>query len=531
MNPPSEQLLAEFARSGADELFRELVRRHLPLVYSTALRVTNGDKHLAEDISQTVFSDLARKAGAVSRDSILAGWLHQHAWFTASKAIRSERRRQSRELESLPMQPNFQAADDNDPAELQSALDEALTSLKPEERDAVVLRYFEQVDLRRIGALFGISEDAAQKRVARAVEKLREVFAARGLTVSTAALIAFLSSQSLAAPPALASVVTSTALVAAASGTAVGVTSFLASTKGKLAVMAACAIAAGTPMIWQQQKMGALQAEMGRLSAVVSSNEVLRAEIERLRGETLSAAEREEMNRRFLELQRLRGEVTLLRKEAAEAKARAAKSGNEVKEEEETAEPQEVAQVLLETRVAEMSPERMSALLKSGFPAVADPNNFNLKLSREAAAAVLRLFEESEGVDLLTAPKMVTVDGREARVSVTDDLALPDGTALPLGLEVGFFPTVLPDKETISLKLNLKSTEFLGWENESKTVPRYRTRSVDHEESLGPGEVALLGRAALTGEGESRQMKLQIYSFSAHIIDAAGNLVAAKEKK
>jgi hypothetical protein len=415
-----------------------------------------------------------------------------------------------------------------DETELQAALDEALTNLKPEDRDAVVLRYFEKVDLRRIGALFGISEDAAQKRVARAVEKLRDVFAARGLTISGAALTTFLSSQSLAAPPALASMVTWGALVAA-SGTAVGVTAFLASTKGKLAVMAACAIAAGTPVLWQQQKMGALNAEIARMSAVAGSNEVLRSEIERLRGERLSAAEREEMNRRFLELQRLRGEVTLLRKQAADAAALASKSGSDVKEEE-TTEAQEVAQVLLETRVAEMSPERMAALLKSGFPPVADPKNFNLKMEGQTTAAVLRLFEESEGVDLLTAPRMTTLDGREARVSVTDELALPDGTSLPLGLEVGFVPTVLPDKETIHLKVDVKFTEFLGWENESKTVPRFRVRSVEHQESLGPGESALLGRSVVMGEGESREPKLQIYWISSHIIDAAGNVVAARAK-
>jgi hypothetical protein len=273
----------------------------------------------------------------------------------------------------------------------------------------------------------------------------------------------------------------------------------------------------------------ALQAEIGRLSAVVSSNEVLRAEIERLRGETLSAAEREEMNRQFLELQRLRGEVTLLRKQAAEAAARAAKSGSEAKEEEKT-EAQEVAQVLLETRVAEMSHERMATLVKAGFPAVADPKNFSLKMERQTAAAVLRLLEESEGVDVLTAPRVTTLDGREARVSVTDELALPDGTSLPLGLEVGFVPTVLPDKETIHLKVDVKFTEFLGWENESKTVPRFRVRNVEHQESLGPGESALLGRSVLMGEGESREPKLQIYWISSHIIDAAGNAVAARAK-
>jgi RNA polymerase sigma factor (sigma-70 family) len=520
MKESSEELLAVYAERRAEEVFHELVRRHIALVYNTALRVANGDAHLAQDVAQTVFSDLARKAASISSGTVVSGWLYQHTWFTASKMIRTERRRQMREQNISTMQSG--TSDETDQTELQSALDDALTSLKPEERDVVVLRYFEQVELRRIGALFGISEDAAQKRVARAVEKLRDVFAARGLTVSGAALTTFLSSQSLAAPPALASVISSSAIVAAASGTGVGLAAFLAGTKGKLAVAAACALAVGTPLVWQQQKVNALNAEIGRLSAVVSSNEVLRVEIERLRGETLSAAEREEMNRRFLELQRLRGEITMLRNQAAEAVARGAtKSPTDLAEGK--FEASEVPQVLLETRVAELSHERMATLLKTGFPAVADPNNFNLKMNAETAATVLRLFEESEGVDLLAAPRMTTLDGREARVSVTDELALPDGSALPLGLEVNFFPTVLPDKQSTHLKIDLKWTEFLGWENESKTVPRLRTRSVEHQEAVETGEVVLLGRSVVLGEGDSRELKLQIYWFSSYLIDAAGN--------
>ncbi|HVK59837.1 MAG TPA: sigma-70 family RNA polymerase sigma factor, partial [Candidatus Kapabacteria bacterium] len=353
MNRSSEQLLAIYAQRHAEDIFHELVQRHIALVYNTALRVANGDTHLAQDVAQTVFTDLARKAASLPSGTLVSGWLYQHTWFIASKMIRTERRRQLREQNTSIMHSS--TGNESDQSELQSALDEALTSLKPEERDAVVLRYFEQVDLRRIGATFGISEDAAQKRVARAVEKLRDAFASRGLTVSLAALTSFLSSQCLAAPPALAGAISSGALVAAASGTAVGVTGFLASTKGKVAVAAVCAIAAGTPLVWQQGNVQALRAEVARLSPLVSSNQALRAELERLQGATLSAAEREEMNRRFLELQRLRGEVTSLRKQAAEAMARAAKSENDSADGK--AAVPEILQIAIQARVVELSPE------------------------------------------------------------------------------------------------------------------------------------------------------------------------------
>lgn len=528
MNPSSEQLLATFASERAEAAFHELVRRHLPLVYSTAVRVTNGDKHLAEDISQTVFRDLAQKAQMLSGECIVAGWLHQHAWFLASKAIRTERRRQIREQETLAMQDDIQTMDGTDSAEIRSMLDEALTALKPEDRDALVLRYFEEIDLRRIGEMLGVSEDTAQKRVARALEKLRGVLMARGVTVSAATLVTFLSGQGLAAPATLATSISSSALAVVSAGAAAGLSSFLWGTKAKVAVAAAVALGIGAPLVWQQRSIHSLRSEIARLSPLVSSNELLRVENEELRKQTISAADVEEINRQFLELQRLRGEVTLLRKQAAEAAARAAKSGTEVKEDETTKEAQEISQVVLEARVAEMSHDRMATLLTSGFPTVADPKNFTLKIDRERAAAVLRLFEESGDVELLTAPRVTTVDGREARVSVVDALALPDVTSGPSGLEIGYVPTVMPDKESIHLKIDVKATEFLGWENESK-LPRYRVRSVEHQETLWPGEVALVGRTMLLGEGESRETKLQVYFFSGAVIDAAGNLMTSRE--
>src|SRR5688572_13878814 len=106
MKGSSEELLADYATRRREEVFGELVRRHLGLVYNTALRVANGDAHLAEDVAQTVFSDLARKAGSISSGTVVAGWLYQHTWFTASKMIRTERRRQVREEASIDMRGN-----------------------------------------------------------------------------------------------------------------------------------------------------------------------------------------------------------------------------------------------------------------------------------------------------------------------------------------------------------------------------------------------------------------------------------------
>jgi len=97
------QLLRRYTLDRAETAFSELVSRHIDLVYSAALRVAGGDSHLAEDVTQMVFIDLARKARFLSRDVVLAGWLYQHTWFTAAKTVRAERRRQIRERTAMEL--------------------------------------------------------------------------------------------------------------------------------------------------------------------------------------------------------------------------------------------------------------------------------------------------------------------------------------------------------------------------------------------------------------------------------------------
>src|SRR6266536_3101555 len=99
----SQNLLAEFVQTGSDAAFRELVTRYVDLVYSTALRLVEGDTHRAEDVAQTVFVDLARMARTLPNDVRLGGWLHRHTCFVAAKTMRGERRRQSRERQAVEM--------------------------------------------------------------------------------------------------------------------------------------------------------------------------------------------------------------------------------------------------------------------------------------------------------------------------------------------------------------------------------------------------------------------------------------------
>src|SRR4051812_10729561 len=207
------QLLQEYAREGSERAFGELVRRHIDLVYGTALRVVGGDRLLAEDVAQGVFVDLARKAGELPRDVVLAGWLYRHTSFTASKAVRTEQRRRNREriaAELSAVEENVE----NVWQQIAPRLDECLNALKAEDRDAIVLRFLKHEDLRNVGAALGISEDAAQKRVSRALERLRGILSGKGIGISAAVLTAAMESQTAAAPVALISSVTAASIAA-----------------------------------------------------------------------------------------------------------------------------------------------------------------------------------------------------------------------------------------------------------------------------------------------------------------------------
>ncbi|MFN7139309.1 MAG: sigma-70 family RNA polymerase sigma factor [Limisphaerales bacterium] len=180
-----DEPLASYAATGSEAAFRELVRRYIDFVYSTALRKLGGDTHLAEDITQQVFTDLAAKATTLPRNVLIGGWLHRHTCFLASKLVRSETRRRAREKQAAHMNTN-----DPDPVwnELAPILDDAVDALDSTDREAILLRFFEKCDFRSVGSALGVSDDTAQKRVSRALEKLKTLLSQRGVALSDAAL-------------------------------------------------------------------------------------------------------------------------------------------------------------------------------------------------------------------------------------------------------------------------------------------------------------------------------------------------------
>ncbi len=204
-------LLRLYAENRSEEAFATLVTRHVNLVYSVALRHV-GDPHNAEEIAQAVFIILARKAAQLRHDKALSSWLFQATHLTANNFVRSETRRHRRE-EEAHMQSILNESGGEVWPRIAPWLDTAVANLREKDRQAIVLRFYEGRNLREVGLALGASEDAAEKRVNRALEKLRNFFAKRGVSSTTAILAGVISANSIqVAPAALAKSMTAVAL-------------------------------------------------------------------------------------------------------------------------------------------------------------------------------------------------------------------------------------------------------------------------------------------------------------------------------
>ncbi len=324
------QLLRRYAADGSEAAFGELVARHVNLVYSAALRRTGGDAHLAQDAAQLVFTDLARKARSLPENVVLAGWLHRATRYAAAQLLRTERRRAAREQEAVTMNSILSEADsdptrrsptDADWAQIRLLLDAALDELGDDDRDALVLRFFEQRSLAEVGQALGANEDAARKRVTRALEKLRADLVRRGITTTAATLSAAISVNAVQSAPVGLAAALSTTAIAGTTLTAAAATAtktIAMTTLQKTLITATLAAAVGTGIYEARQASNArTQAETLRQQQALLNEQIQQLTRER---DAVAASndEFERLRKERSELLRLRGEINVLRKQASE---------------------------------------------------------------------------------------------------------------------------------------------------------------------------------------------------------------------
>jgi RNA polymerase sigma factor (sigma-70 family) len=312
------ELLREYVRARSEEAFRDLVSRYTDLAFSAALRETNGDAHIAKDVTQAVFVSVARKAAALVGHTSIAGWIYTSVRYEARNIGRANRRRQNHEQEAHTMNQLLQSSgEEADWTQLMPVLDDGMHSLNDSDRHAIVLRFFERRRFGEVAQILGLSEDAARKRIERAIERLRVVLTKSGVPLSVAGLAEALEANAVAAAP--------VGIAAAISGAAAGIvpTASLTLPIFKAMILSKTNVAAGLCLA---ALSGGLVMQTRQANKLRSENEALRqqptqiesAPTENAGANTTKPSADSEEHR---ELLRLRGEVGVLRTKLASANA------------------------------------------------------------------------------------------------------------------------------------------------------------------------------------------------------------------
>jgi RNA polymerase sigma factor (sigma-70 family) len=319
-----QQLLGGYAERRCEAAFAELVRRHLDLVHSAAVRMVC-DAHLAQDVSQGVFVALAQNARQLTNRPVLSGWLHRTAQNLAAKVVRSDARRRAREFEAAAMNQLLSAEPDANWDLIAPHLDAALGELNEPERDAVLLRYFERKSAREMAQVLGTSEDAAQKRVSRALEHLRQSFTKRGLSVGASGLAAVIAANAVeAAPAGLAATISTSAILGGATlaTTATATKAIAMTTLQKAIITATIAAAVGTGVYEAHQAAtmrGLLQTLQQQQAPLTEQLSQLKTDNELLSNQVAQAEDAQALSQAQLkELLKLRAKSTLAQTDSRE---------------------------------------------------------------------------------------------------------------------------------------------------------------------------------------------------------------------
>lgn len=272
-------LVKEFATAHSDRAFAILVERRIGLVHSAALRRVS-QPQLAEEVTQAVFILLARKAASLKSDTVLPGWLYRTTGYLAADALKMQRRRAFREEQAF-MQSTPDAPESPVWKDIAPLLESAMDHLGDHDRNALLLRFFEDKTLAEVGTALGVSEDAARVRINRALQKLQHYFARQGISSTTAMLAGTIAANSLQAVPlGLANTISAVAANSATLQTSTlpflkGTLKIMAWTKIKIAIAAGAAVllCAGTPLAIRFVRMNQAESSLFSLKTPLTEEQ------------------------------------------------------------------------------------------------------------------------------------------------------------------------------------------------------------------------------------------------------------------
>ncbi|MEM7145052.1 MAG: sigma-70 family RNA polymerase sigma factor [Verrucomicrobiota bacterium] len=307
MEPTDQDLLLRYLSDQDDGAFRQLLERHSGLVYGTAIRATH-DPGTAEEIVQDVFVLLAKKARRLSSHPCVAGWLHLTSRNLARHAIRGRQRRDHKHSsfhrDSVPLaDKTTNPGESTNHSHEGEQLDSAVQRLPKGDREAIILRFYEDREYAEIATLLKISEEAARKRVSRAVKRLQDTVGSPMASGGAMASLAVASPPGLAETVAasLPSAASSLSTITAASSTSTGIAALM--TKQTTIILIGCAAICASLLYYgisQRQQNQKLVAEIenvqsthqsDKASAVISNQQTASA-IEKLEADLASAQQR-----------------------------------------------------------------------------------------------------------------------------------------------------------------------------------------------------------------------------------------------